>query len=298
MEKYAQTPKARSKSSIKIIQKPLRKQETGEGLDKEVSKIQTYMRAYGRFPESKKFTFNKDAKVGFSPSKSNTPKDKKIQIPSKILETEKLIIKYPERHPDKDKIYHETLKAQSDKLELLRDLSTYEYNLISSLSLSYKSNKIQSFSYDIMSCYNEYKNTLFDCNSFATQILGIIKEPLKENFEETSKKLEFIENFVVKPRLGRKVIEDYQGVCVISGIKCVVSIKSKHLESHSIKCLLSSNENINLQLKKDLSSQVYKLNSYKQAINLYLIQFLYISTVHSCTSLIFDEQYGLSFVSF
>ena len=301
MDIKSTTPKFRSKSSIKIGNKtPIRKNELGDFFDKEQTKVQSYMRVYGHIPTVRRFRSTRDSKPLASPAVLPSTPSNKNQNTSYISLTKPNRIRYHEKIGESETLNYEILKAQSDKLELERDLSTYEFELLGSINFANTLKEMKGYSYSIVNMFSDYERHCDEITNLL-QDINSNKKILYENSlqrESSLAQIEDFENFNIKVSNKLTLIEEYKGISTISGKKCLINIKSKLYESHHIKCLLPSGEYLQLNINKNLTEQVHKLGSYKKMIELYICPHLYIMKICDDINLFYDENYGVTFLAF
>lgn len=288
MEPLIRTPKPRSKSSVKIINK---RSEISEGTYMETPKTQSYKRVYGHFPTVKRIKSTRDYKTIQSPSRvASMSKGKMGKSTVNLIKIDKKTGKTSEN----EKIRYEILKAKSDKLELMRDLSTYEHNLYVGLGYSKKIEKFIKIGKGLEGKLWEYE----EGNKKNLEILSGIDAVLK-GFEKKSggdlQELGFFEVFGVRPsETPEKMLENYQGMHSISGISCCISITSKFSNTHMVKCLLLSGQVVELTIHKQFPNTLLNFSS---KVKEFILPSLYFLISRERYSLLFDKTHGKSFLA-
>jgi hypothetical protein len=278
----------RSKSSIRITDKSIKKVEIKD-IEKDLPKVQPYVRVYGYYPIIKKEKSAKDSKTLYKKNTVSSPSN--VKTSSTDLKPSGSIKKLIKKDTNTESIRYEILKAKSDKLEIVRDLATYEYSMITALSVDKVSNKLTSLSSDIMNNFNTYQNYLKDFSSIYDQIAS------SQGYNEHDARPDgcFTETFEVKPCMHLSLLEEYKGVYDISGHKSLVYISSKLYTTHTIKCILG-NRTMQTVAYKDLNAQVHKIG-YKNTIEKWVLPYLHVNIKSDEYFLAFDQGCNPSFIN-
>ncbi|OMJ84730.1 hypothetical protein SteCoe_14120 [Stentor coeruleus] len=288
-------PKNRSKSSVKIINKSIRRQEIIESFDKDNIKNSKIKKVYGNLPSMKRFKSQRDPKiVSIQSNIPSTPLNNHVNINQVISRTEKKIKKFPERSGEKDKLVYEILKAQSDKLELSRDLSTFDYNFYLEFDLIRKFRSIKSEAFSMLKSISFYEKLVTNGEALQIKVVKTIEE--NESIKKSQDSLNCIEIFPIKKSLTPNNVYNFEGMFNISGITCPGSITSQFYLKHTLKILYENSQYLHTVIEKKLVKIIHEKNiSYKQAVLEYIIPHLYIKHTGKVSTLHFDEACGLKY---
>ena len=185
-------------------------------------------------------------------------------------------------------------KAMSDKLELIRDLSTYEYNFSSECDVFTTLHKIhdilrplpqtvraiEEIIHNEISCYKTLLNGLTTVSSLST----------KENFDESTESEDLIVRGINKTQLLSTVFE---GFSIISGVRCMVSLVSdKWLENLHFRAITLEGNVYTLSMVQTMSNFLYTNTQLLDIIHEKLLPFLSFHVENQKITMIFDSQQG------
>ena len=183
---------------------------------------------------------------------------------------------------------YELIKAQSDLLELKRDLSLFEYSFILYNDFSRFFNKAYHYQNKISQVFNKTK-----IPSTKSLLENINKEVSKQIILDYNKKIEkidiFVESFIILPSNTLKFIENYSGIIEISEIRCHIQLESRIRKYHNIKCFADSKLMI-LNLEQNLNGLLCASNNYKEMIKILIFPYLWINTLKGEYSLYFSKN--------
>ena len=300
MDTFARIQKPRSKSSVRISPNKFNKRtETNETLDKDTPKVQSYMRVYGHLPTVKRIKSTRDCKTFISSIKlTSTPKSAIIQQTSTNFKTEPNVNRHNEAKSNKEKLIYDILKAQSDTLEIARDIATYEYNSLLGINFTQKIAKIKKSAYSFIKDFGE--NNKSNSLRILSDINDIFRPPTDNYLQRRQSILSEIhckEDFEVRACIKPAKAEEYAGISSISSENCVIRVTTKLFSVHTIRCLLLSGKTIQLTFHKDIAEEVKNLGSFKEVLEKHIFPCLYIMIFGDDLKLIYDENHGSSFIT-
>lgn len=192
---------------------------------------------------------------------------------------------------------HEILSCKSDKLELMRDLATYEINMSDGVELLVKLGKLQSEQHMVSKLllkpdgFIEFKDRL---NEGMGKLMGISHEM------DTRVDVLESENYEVHPLSPfSKISHAFDCVRKISGVYCVISVNSDSLFSNFIlslslpsKLLLCLNQQFQLSIR-DYEDKV----AIKEEIENKILTSLYMDQYESQLEIKWDVNYRKTFLN-
>lgn len=285
--------KNRSKSSVKIINKSIRRPEIIESFDKDNTKSSKMKKVYGNLPSMKRFKSQRDQKI--TSLQSNipvTPPNNQVHIIQGISKTEKRIKRFPERSGEKNQLAYEVLKAQSDKLELSRDLSTFDYNFYLECDLIQKFRAIKFEAIRMSKSISFYENLVSNGEVLQTKVMKAF-ETNELNIKKSQDHPNYNEVFPIKKSLSPINTHYFKGVFNISGLKCLGNVASQFYLQHTFKILYNNSQYLNTVIEKNLVKIIHEKSiNYKQAVFEYIVPHLYIKHTGEVNTLLFDEDCG------
>ena len=190
-------------------------------------------------------------------------------------------------------------KAMSDKLELIRDLSTYEYNFSSECDvfttlhkiydivrpLPHAVKSIEEIIHNESSCYETLLNGLTSISSLQTE----------DKLEQSAECEDLIVRAINEAHFLSPVFE---GFSIISGVRCMVSLVSdKWLESLRFQAMTIEGSVYTLTMIQSMSNSLYTNKQLLDIIHEKLLPFLSLHMENQKTTMIFDSQQGSSYYS-
>ena len=266
-------------------------------------RVKSVYRAYSKSAVKKKVVSARETKtmigsynLSISPTERIPQKEEKAEPKiDKRAKTEKNF-KVLGKITQCEAVIKEILNTKSDVLELKRDLATYEFAFI-------KNTNFLEFIEDFNHCFqniNKVLNTNIGLRKSGEEISNNIRTAYKNKKELRVFGLSQIiitEGFNVKKDVEWfKKTEVFSGVWVVSGIRCVLSIKTTLFVNHLISCLLPSGTSLTLRVEKSLSST--QKQTYSQKIKEKIFPFLHINKNNLKLELEFDELYSKKHTNF
>ena len=189
-------------------------------------------------------------------------------------------------------LLYDVQKAESDRLELIRDLSTYECNLSKAVNLIEKLEVFVRLSkplpdmVDIIELNTEEENFCF--NRIEE---GLVKVSLLEKSRNRLIKPEKEEFSIRKSSLAHALSTVFKGVTLVSGVYMMASLVSDPwLENLFFRVTDLKGKSYTLKLKQKISNNLQTKQQCIQVIKTKLLPFLCIQIENSESSLIFDKK--------
>ena len=247
---------------------------------------QKYTQIYSIRPSS---SHNSSARTKKLKSESIKPKlnpsidlSKLTHTPENIKNLEKLA----------NTLLYEVQKASSDRLELIRDLSTYDNDFSKSVNLKQKLETFVALT-DILpeaaslikystnnekSCFDQIKKGLIE--------LSITNPQTNSEFNECS------EDFGLRKfNPGHVYRTVFKGICFISGLYAMISLTADQwLEHLHFKALLFSSQTCSLQLHQRISNNCYTAEQITSEVRNKMLPFLYFKAKDTQTKLKFSQK--------
>ncbi|OMJ87237.1 hypothetical protein SteCoe_11080 [Stentor coeruleus] len=197
-------------------------------------------------------------------------------------------------------LLYDIQKAGSDKSELIRDISTYDYNFSNEKNLFTTLHKLNSTSKGFPESVELLKQSSIneslhyeDLNQGLTKFHKI--KPIINLKPES-----FTEDFGVKKVSSAHLQSNvFQGSTTISGIYSIISlISDKWLENLTFKVQTLDGLNFGLQMTQTMSNSFYSSAQLVQAVKSKLLPFLVFRIEKSIISLHFDPSQGINMRTF
>lgn len=262
-------------------------------------RVKSVFRAYNKSSVKKNFASARETKtmmgsynLSISPTERRPKKEEKVEPKiEKKAKTEKNF-KTIGKKSQYETVVKEILNTKSDNLELKRDIATYEFDFI-------KNTNFFELVEDFNQCFKSINNLLNANTGFVKsgqELSTKIRETCKNSKECGIYGLnEFIrtEGFSVKKDFEQyKKSEIFSGVWVVSGIRCILSIKTTLFCNHFVSCLIPSGTSLFLQVEKSISdTSSTKKATHSQRIKEKILPFLHINKTSQKLILEFEEQY-------
>jgi hypothetical protein len=241
-------------------------------------------RAYGKLQIRKKTKSTRDVKLNEKTLQHSPANEKIDQVPK--VQTEKNLQRFSRNLDEIKTISHLILKSKSDKLDLKRDLATYEFYFLQSWDFRSFMVKLEE-NYKKLSLGDELSLSM---NKLSSEIKMICQNEFRGNRADVGSV--FSEWFPVKLRKNEQVSQDFKGVVEISGVRCLVAVRSTMFYYHSISCLLPDDQKLAVKVEKDISDVLTtdeNIQKFEFGIKSRVIPFLYLNSKESDLKLIFDE---------
>lgn len=251
-------------------------------------RIKNYTRIYSARPSSCR-----------EPSKpiQKTINTSKISKPSPSVDMSRFSFR-PENMKNLEKLskslLYEVQKASSDRLELIRDLSTYDYNFSNAVNLKQKLETFINLSFLLPEGVNTIKHsTNNEKNCFEQIKSGLIK--ISGLNEEACEVGEFEpEGILVRNIDSAHIFNNvFKGVCFISGAYAVVSLTADQwLEYLNFKVTLLDSQLVTLQIKQRISNNCYTPEQINFEIKNKILPFLYFKAESMKIRLKFSKKHN------
>lgn len=255
-------------------------------------RIKNYTRIYSARPSS--------CRESSKPTKKTTNNSIKSK-PSPSIDMSRFSF-HPENLKNLEKLskslLYEVQKASSDRLELIRDLSTYDYNFSNAVNLKRKLETFVNLSSPlpegvamIKHNTNNEKNCFEQIKSGLIKISEINEEPCSLGQVES-------EGIWVRSIDSAHVFNNvFKGVCFISGVYAVVSLTADQwLEYLNFKVSLPDCQMVTLQIKQRISNNCYTPAQINLEIKNKILPFLYFKAENKKIRLKFSKKNKESYV--
>ena len=279
--------KIRSKSAVKTLNHSIR--VTDQDLSSKVDiKQASVVRVYGRIKSRKRYNSNKNTK---SPDKALTTQqsptvERVIDMGLKV-QTEKKIQRYSRKIDDFKSAHHLIMKSKSDKLDLSRDLATYEYSLIEYMNFPLLLNQLSTCWKRIKASNDSSSNAL---SQDLTNKINSVSSTQKPSLAGLPASM-LIEKFELRPRKGEVVTQSFTGVLYISSVLCTVSVQSTYFSNHSISVLLPQGRSLALTLTQDISEYPERNNfSFELGLRHLIFPYLLIDSREKSLRLAYNKD--------
>jgi hypothetical protein len=201
-------------------------------------------------------------------------------------------------------VSYEIQKARSDRLELRRDLATYEYNFGSSIDLKPRLVSLKQESLNLP----DVSDIVTKVDNEEKEMIKILKQSVME-MQDIEVKYTQLENQVANPvpitesysLRNTKDVEElfniYQGVDNISSQRCIVKIRGDlWLEKVEIAVETLQKQQFFLSLRLNITNSYVEPKDVKKIIKQRLIPRLYISANTKNFTLQYDPEHGKKYL--
>ena len=189
-------------------------------------------------------------------------------------------------------LLYDVQKAESDRLELIRDLSTYEHNLSKAVNLIEKLEVFVRLSeplpdmVDMIELNTEEENFCF--NRIEE---GLVKVSLLEQSPDRLIESDREEFSIRRPSLAHALSTVFKGAALISGVYLMVSLVSDPwLENLFFRVADLGGKAHSLKLKQKISNNLQTREQCRQVVKQKLLPFLSLQIENSESSLVFDKK--------
>lgn len=254
------------------------------------SRVKDYLKAYSvsSIPSSRAETRPFKVSRGDNSTRSHYFHN---QAPSKVEKS-----KNAEDLKHRNDLLYEISVAKSDKLEILRDLSTYEYELSNEINLSCKLNSLSEYFSVLPNNCTEYNNLSSDREAISLLIKRGMQSLHALQIAPTTTTLES-EHFKVRTyNTLWKMKLLYKSTNFISGVRVLISIKGDTFFENFLVSLINNSDEccMNVAVKLDILA-VNTLNQPVEmvsAIETKILPYLYLYYNNQQLQLGFDESLG------
>lgn len=282
----------RSKSAIRNSSLSNKKTESSCNLTKDITKISSFLRAYGKVQMKKRFKSTRDLKFEEKPQISISTNKLKPNATTESTKALTKIEKYSKKNASSFLIENDILKAKSDLLDLKRDLATYEFELTQNIYQKNIVRNLQVFHSKIEKSFKSYLN--LGTQELADKIKNSLSNPIKFIKNEELKVFSPL-NEVHKTKDSDLQFQ-YKKIIKLSGTRCLISIRSLN-DNHKIESLLPNGKELKLSIEKSLSN-LGNFSKYCEEIENNVVKFLFIEAGPDDIQLGFDEKLMKTFVTF
>lgn len=203
-----------------------------------------------------------------------------------------------------DKIRHDICLSKSDKLDLMRDLASYEYYMGKNIEIAHSLAKIHSVSHSVPNI-NEELTQISQEVSNIRQVLrkGLGKmHDLEQEYAERMKQVSSeYENEIVEVRSYTKANTfSHLFTCMrrLSGIYSIIKIYGDQpLENFHLDVQLASGHAFSTQIKIDLMGPDLNSSSIVSKIKEKLLPKLFLTLTQDQLMLHWDQSYGQDFIT-
>lgn len=192
-------------------------------------------------------------------------------------------------------LLYDIQKAESDKYELIRDISTYEHNFSKENCIFTSLNKLNSIARPLPDAAEIIKQTTSHESLFFEELKKGLTAFHSINPKLTIKTEDLIEDFKVKKVNSARLLSNvFQGVYMISGIYSIISLVSdKWLENLTFKVQTLKGWTFTLQMTQNMSNSFYSSAQLIQAVKTKLLPFLIFRIEKKIVTLHFDLLQGM-----
>jgi hypothetical protein len=190
-------------------------------------------------------------------------------------------------------LLYDVQKAESDRVELIRDLSTFEHNFAEAVKLKEKLKIFLNLSEPLPDMVDMIELNTKDENFCYNRISeGLLKISITETSKESLVKSEIEDFNLRKPSLTHVLKTVFKGICLISGVYMTVTLMSDQwLENLLFRVLSIEGKSYSLNLKQKISNLQSKEHSLLE-IKQKLLPCLCLAVENGEISLIFNKLQG------
>lgn len=279
--------KIRSKSAVKTLNQSIKVTEQDLNSKADIRQA-SVVRVYGKIKSRKRYNSNKNAKnLDKAVTTQQSPSVERVIDMGIKVQTEKKIQRYSKRIDDFKSAYHLIMKSKSDKLDLSRDLATYEYSLIEYMNFP-------ELLKDLLTNWKKIKffndSNINDLSEDLTKKINSITSPHKP-FAPSQPPSVTIEKFEIKPRRPEVPTQSFKAIHEISSVLCTVSVISTYFSNHNISILLPQGQNLSLKLSKDISEYPDRDKfSFKLGLKHLIFPYLFIDSRDKNLQLVYNKD--------